>query len=240
MSAAGELTLAGGEIHVWAFGLDRPRAQADRAWAVLAEDERRRAEAFHFERDRQRFVAARAQLRERLAAYTGCEAREIRLVAGPFGKPALASDEASSADGLQFNLSHSQDQALLAVTRGGPVGVDLEQVRADVDAAGIVASHFSPAERAAWAALSESDRRAGFFRGWVRKEAYVKARGEGLSRAPERYTVGLAAGSAALLADEADANAAVHWRLEDLSAPAGFVAALAYAGPAKAVRRFIC
>lgn len=238
MSGTDEFLLAAGEIHVWAFGLDWTRSVADQAWAGLAEDERRRADAYHFERDRTRFVAARARLRELLAAYAGCAPREIRLMTGPYGKPALAP--AGAGAGLEFNLSHAQDQALLAVRRGGPVGVDLEQVRADVDAAGIVASHFSQAERAAWAALPEAERRAGFFRGWVRKEAYAKARGEGLSRAPERYTVTLAAGAAALLADEADAGASTDWSLEDLSAPAGFVAALAYVGPVRTLRRFAC
>lgn len=227
--------LAAGEIHAWSFALDLSDAVGRRLAALLSADEQERAAAFHFAHDRAHFSAARGRLRELLAGYLGTAPAALRFETGTHGKPRLAADFAA-AD-IRFNLSHSHGQGLVAVTRGVEVGVDLEQMRADVDAAGIVASHFSPAERAAWAALPEAQRHEAFFHGWVRKEAYVKARGEGLSHDSAAYTVELEpAARGALLADALSADAARAWRVEKLAAPAGFAAAIAYASPEKSVR----
>lgn len=231
MSADGVRALAKDEIHVWSFALG---VQAALLSVTLSPDERTRAAAFHFARDRGHFIAAHGRLRQLLSNYVDVAPSLLRFDTNAYGKPALA---ASLAGDLRFNLSHSHGHALLAVARGCEVGVDLEQMRDEVDCAGIVASHFSPAERQAWAALPEVKRRAGFFHGWVRKEAYVKALGEGLSHEANAYTVDLDPETPGkLVADTLISEAAEKWIVRALPAPAGFAAALAYAGPERCVR----
>ncbi len=235
MSGAGEFQLSAGEIRVWEFALELDAARARQVEAWLAPEELARADAFHFARDRAHFVAARGRLRELLGGCLGCAPAAVRFVVGSHGKPALAPG--SAADDLRFNLSHSHGRALLAVTRGAEVGVDLEQIRDDVDAAGIVAGHFSPAERAGWERLPEARRCEAFFHGWVRKEAYVKARGEGLARTPSAYTVGIEpAGPASLVADDLDPGAPARWLVERLPVSTGYVAAVSYSAPARVIR----
>jgi 4'-phosphopantetheinyl transferase len=122
------------------------------------------------------------------------------------------------------------------VARGCEIGVDLEAMRGDVDCAGIVASQFSPAERAAWGALPASVQPAAFFHGWARKEAYVKARGDGLSHPPDAYTVDLdPVGEGSLLADSSAPDAPAGWTVRAIRAPDRFAAAVAYAGPPRVV-----
>lgn len=233
-SAPDVLLLPDRVIHVWSFGLDLAPLDARRAESRLSPDERTRAAAFHFARDRSHFIAARGRVRELLAKYLGCAPAALRFALGSHGKPRLAGD--LEANDLRFNVSHSHGRALLAVTRGAEVGVDLEQIRSDLDADGIVAGHFSLAERTAWQALPEARRREAFFHGWVRKEAYVKARGEGLSREPSRYTVELEPEALGrLLADELTSDAPATWRIETLLAPTGYAAAIAYSGPERRI-----
>jgi 4'-phosphopantetheinyl transferase len=183
------------EVHVWLAGLDVARQPDD--LAPLSAEERRRAARFHFERDRRRFTAARSCLRRLLGAYLGVSPAAIAFGAGPQGKPHLAGPPAAS--GLRFNLSHAGDLALIAVTREREVGADVECIRPVADLARLAASCFSPAERAQLLALQPDDRLAAFFRGWTRKEAYLKARGIGLSCAPERVEVSVRADEPARL-----------------------------------------
>jgi 4'-phosphopantetheinyl transferase len=223
-----DLQLHDGEIHVWSYALDRAPEEIARLVAVLSAGERARAASFHFPRDRARFEVARTQLRALLAGYLGCGAAELVFGTGAHGKPTL---EQPAAGNLRFNLSHSYGQALLAVARGCELGVDLEQIRPDVDFEGIVESHFSPAERAAWTTLPPTRQPEAFFHGWVRKEAYVKARGEGLMRDGARYSVAITRPeTAALIEDTLAPGAEAQWCVDPVPAPAGFVAAVAYSG----------
>lgn len=233
MSDRTALELGADEIHVWSFGLEAPEAEVARQLSVLGTDEQARAAAFRRPRDRGHYVVAHAVLRERLAEYLGCGPARLCFRAGVHGKPELAEGFSTT---LRFNLSHSGGRALVAVARGCEVGVDLERMDRDVDLAGVVATHFSAAEQRAWSELPAALKPAGFFHGWVRKEAYVKARGEGLLRTGSSYTVELdPARPAALLADLLVPEALAHWRIEPLEVAPGFAAALAYAGPTRRV-----
>lgn len=159
------------------------------ALATLAPDEQERAARFHHERDRRRYLAARCALRERLAWHTGRSAASLRFVTGAQGKPAL-----QDAQTCRFNLSHSEDLALIGI--GGEdgdlseVGVDLEWHRPVEAADALARSHFTPAEQAAWAGFDPGSRDAVFLRLWTRKEACLKALGSGLSVAPTRVDAG--------------------------------------------------
>jgi 4'-phosphopantetheinyl transferase len=173
-------------------------------------------------------MAGRGALRHILAGYLGCAPAEIGFSYTAYGKPFLRNEE---KHGLRFNLSHSEDQALLAVTRGRVVGVDIEQIRPDFATEEIAKRFFSEREWKELRGLPAAERTTAFFRCWTRKEAFIKAVGEGLSFPLDAFAVSLAPGEpAALRWLRTDKDGARRWRLEDIAAPAGFLAALAVEG----------
>ncbi|MEJ6391561.1 4'-phosphopantetheinyl transferase family protein [Gymnodinialimonas ulvae] len=149
---------------------------ADRA--LLAPDEHARADRFHFDRDRERYIRGRAFMRRRLAEVTGRAAQALPLVDGPWGKPALRDGA------VAFNLSHSGALAVLAISRAGPVGIDVERIDRTIDVPGLSQSCFLPAERAVLDALEPDARQRRFFAFWTAKEAVMKRTGQGMSLPP--------------------------------------------------------
>jgi 4'-phosphopantetheinyl transferase len=196
---------------------------------TLAPEEHARAARFHFAHDRRRFTVTRGVLRRLLAAYSGIAAERIRLRYGPKGKPSLAPDR-----GLEFNVSHSGDVAVVAVARGRRIGVDVERLRAEVAIDRLAAAFFSAAERAALDRCDDARLRSAFFACWTRKEAYIKAHGLGLGLALDSFDVTVDPHAApALLATRPDAADARRWSMHALLPPPGYAAALAIeAGPA--------
>lgn len=224
------LELAGDEMHVWRARLDREPAVVRALRDALTPDERERADRFRFEKDRISFVVARGALRDILGRYLGSPPGAISFSTGEFGKPGLAA--AADESRLRFNVSHSYGLALYAVNRSREVGVDLELVREDFAGLEIAERYFSPREVRALRALPRESQAAAFFNCWTRKEAYIKARGDGLSHPLHGFTVSLAPGEPAeLLATEDDPAEAARWSLAELRPEAGFAAALAVKGP---------
>jgi 4'-phosphopantetheinyl transferase len=218
--------------HVWRVRLD-PSVDLQDSWELLSDDERNRAGRLVQEQHRRRFVAAHAGLRRILAGYTASAPRALEFARGPHGKPALAMAGAGSRPGLEFNLSHSGDLGLVAVARERPVGVDLERWKHEMDHLALAARFFSPAERASLQALAarRDDLVYGFFAAWTRKEAYLKARGEGVMRGLHHFDVTLAPEEPArLLADRLDA-AIERWRMRAIFPDPGFSAAIVVADP---------
>jgi 4'-phosphopantetheinyl transferase len=179
------------------FPLDIDAAAITRLDALLSPAERARAARFHSPRHAQRFIVAHARLRELLAPLLGIAPAQIEFAAGPHGKPALSG--AAAAAGIQFNLSHSDGMGFIGWARGREIGVDVECWRALRDEAALVRRFFSRAEIAAYEALPEAQRRAGFFALWTRKEAYVKAVGRGLGLPLHSFDVNLEQGEGARL-----------------------------------------
>jgi 4'-phosphopantetheinyl transferase len=199
--------------------------------ALLDDKERLRSRRFLRSADCSRFVLAHAALRLLLAGALGVEPASVRYVSGVHGKPRLAPGLVP----LEFNLSHSEGVALVAVARDRAVGVDVEHVRDMPDALNIAATHFSAAERAELRALSSADRRAGFFYCWTRKEAVIKTSGEGLSRALDSFDVDLAPGSTSALRRYAgEHGSGTDMIVRDLPSPPGYAAAGAVAAPESA------
>jgi 4'-phosphopantetheinyl transferase len=149
---------------------------ADRA--LLAPDERARADRFRFDRDRDRYIRGRAFLRRRLADVTRYAADAVPLIDGPWGKPALR------CGAVAFNLSHSGALAVLAISRAGPVGIDVERIDRTIDVPSLSQSCFLPAERAVLDALEPDARQRRFFAFWTAKEAVMKRSGQGMSLPP--------------------------------------------------------
>jgi 4'-phosphopantetheinyl transferase len=159
---------------IWLTDLDDPGSDPAAAFDLLSEDERARAGRFVFDVHRRRFVAGRAGLRTLLAERLACGPRDLRFEYGPSGKPSLAGGA------LRFNLSHSDRLALVAVARDAELGVDIERIRPLANMDLVAERVFSAAEREALGRVDPARRADAFFAGWTRKEAYIKARGEGI------------------------------------------------------------
>jgi 4'-phosphopantetheinyl transferase len=223
----GRAALAAGTVAVWRIPLVQPTEMIDACRALLSPDECRRADRYRFEPPRRRFTVTRAALRQCLAAILAADPLSLQLAAGPHGKPYL-----SAMPGLHFNVSHSHDAALCAITTVGPVGVDIEHIRPLRDADAIARHKFAPEEYAVWAALPDDQRLAAFFACWSRKEAFIKATGEGLYRPLSDFVVTLAPGEpAALLAVHSDPAAVAAWSYVPIPAPPGYATALLVQAP---------
>ena len=217
------------EVHLWRIDLALSATQLSELERLLLPDERERADRFQFAPDRARFVAARAALRGLLGRYAGMAPQRIKFNYGPHGKPALCAE--TGAGDLRFNLAHSEQWALCAVAWKREVGVDIEKVRACVDFESIANRFFSFREVGKLRALPADARRGDFFVAWVRKEAYAKARGEGLGLLLNRFEVSLLPGEpAALLHAQWDQQESQRWTLFDLAVAADHKAALAVEG----------
>jgi 4'-phosphopantetheinyl transferase len=218
-----ELTLAPDAVHVWRLPLAQPDHCLERLRQTLTPDERGRAERFYFERHRQRFLAGRGLLRAILARYLHQPPETLRFAYGLHGKPTV-----EAGGDLHFNLSHSGDAGLLGITHGREIGVDLEQVRPRGNLEELAQRFFAPAEVAALAAVAPAEKTLAFFHGWTRKEAFLKAGGEGLSRLLDQFTVSLRPGEPArLLAVAGDREEASRWELRALTPWPDFVACVA-------------
>ena len=193
------------DIEVWITDLDA----RDDAPLVLSPDERERAARFHFDRDRRRFVRCRTLLRQLIAQSLGCDAAAPAFRYNAYGKPEL--------DGIHFNVSHSANLAVIALTQV-PIGIDVETVDPKAEVMSLARTAFSADECAELAALPEEERVPAFFRGWTRKEAYLKLLGTGFSLPSDSFTVSLAAEPLTFLGDYA---------LRDLAVPPGFACAIA-------------
>ena len=213
------------EVHLWRCSLDHARASLDEAYAVLADDELERARRYKFTRDRRRFVAARSFLRSTLAEYLSVSARELSFVYGAFGKPGLSPRPDGAR--VEFNLSHSGDLAVLAVTRGPAVGVDVEQVIEVSELQGMASRFFSAHENAALKELPADTQNFAFYCCWTRKEAFLKALGHGLALPLDSFDVSLDVRRPRLIGVRNDPEAPSEWTLVHLCPAPGYVAALA-------------
>lgn len=221
-------SLDAGTVHVWRAPLDPPSGAVERCAALLSPDERARAERFRFERHRRQFTVARGVLRSLLGRCLGADPRGVELRYASHGKPELAGPAAAS--GIRFNVSHSGEMALYAVSLGREVGVDVEHLHPMDDAEQIAERFFSAAENAAFRALPAEAREEAFFLCWTRKEAYIKAIGEGLSLPLHEFDVSLAPGEPARLLGAVDRAQAARWTLCGLDPGPGYAGALVVEG----------
>ena len=248
-ATAGRPPLGDRGVHLWRAFLDAEPAALEAAARLLSEDEHARAGRFHFERHRRHFTLARGFLRTVLGLYLDIGPETVAFQYNRYGKPSLPPRLGDRK--LCFNLSHSGDWALCAVTRGREIGVDIEKIQPHRATAGIARRFFSPREVDALFALPEHLRAAAFFRCWTRKEAYIKAKGRGLSISLASFAVALAPEQpAALIWTGDDPEERHRWSLDDIDlddialdnidadihASHGYAAALAVEGPQPDVR----
>jgi len=223
------LDLASHQLDIWRARLDLPTDSLKTLEAALSVDEIQRADGFHLQGDKDRFIAAHGFLRDILARYHHCEPGQLSFSTNDYGKPALSMD--SSKRRMDFNLSRSEDLALVAVTWERKVGVDLERIRQGISAQVIARQYFSGSEFSELMALPSEQSEIGFFNCWTRKEAYIKAQGLGLSLPLESFDVSLSPNEPVILrATRPDPQEATRWTLLSLEVSPDYAAALAVEG----------
>jgi 4'-phosphopantetheinyl transferase len=179
--------LATGEVHVWRIDLDIHDDCWQTLTSLLSNDEHAKAERFHFAKHRRRHTVTHAALRILLGQYLACPPRNIAFGYNTHGKPRLAGEDQR----IRFNLSHTEDIMLVAFALDSEVGIDIEAVTRNVDYMGVGRRWFSALESRTLQSLPEHERVDAFFRAWCRKEAYIKARGEGMAHPLQRFSVAL-------------------------------------------------
>ncbi len=233
------LTLPRQTVHVWCISLEQPAPLIQRLEQLLSSDERERAARFHFERDRQRFIVGRGVLRTLLGRYLQVEPTRLKFRYGAQGKPYLAEESKDST--LCFNLAHSHELAVYAFTSEGEVGIDIEYIHPLADLDQIAARFFSKDESTILLGLPENQRLPAFFNCWTRKEAYIKALGEGLSHPLDQFQVSLLPEDPAqLLKVEGAPEEVSRWFMAAFVPAPGYVAALMVEGHERAVEYWQC
>lgn len=233
------LTLPHRTIHIWQVSLEQPAPLTQQLEQLLSADEQARAARFHFERDRRRFIVGRGTLRTLLGRYVQVEPTRLEFCYGAQGKPYLAQESTGGA--LRFNLAHSHELAVYAFTREGEVGIDIEYLHPLADLDQIAARFFSKAESTSLLGLPQDQRLIAFFNCWTRKEAYLKALGEGLSHPLDQFQVSFIPGEPAqLLKVEKSPEEVARWSLTAFVPAPGYVAALMAEGRDRSVAYWQC
>lgn len=208
-----------GEVHLGRLRIDRADPALENH---LTSDELDRASSFHFEVDRTRYVSSRGALRALLARYLDVEPRLVVVVTDPGGKPRLS--EVAHRSPIQFNVSHSGSLVVIGITRDMPIGVDVEETTSDIPHRAMARRFFSPEELGVFDASPVEEQADLFFAVWTRKEAYLKGIGEGLSIAPDSFSVSVAGSG---IAPVDDPSRSERWWTAGVDIAGGFHAALA-------------
>jgi 4'-phosphopantetheinyl transferase len=219
--------LAVDEIHIWRVDLPRMVNQLDALVPTLTEAEKSRAGQFYFENDQRSYLLQRGLLRQILAGYLGIRPQEVAFQYSSGGQPRLVDTTP------KFSLAHSGDLMLIAITHDTQIGIDVEMERilSDTDMTRIVCRRFSPEERHEYFALPAGDHMRAFYCGWTRKEAFLKAIGQGLAFGLDQVTVTLDPNQPAqLLALHGRSLPASRWSLYPLAPRPGYIGALAASG----------
>jgi 4'-phosphopantetheinyl transferase len=231
-----DIQLKDDNVDVWCVPLHMDPSTLNSLRTFLAEDERMRAGRLRFKRVREDYVAARGLLRLILGTYLNVQPKDLEFQYGQHGKPAL-TDELGRT-GITFNMSHSHGMALYCVALERELGADIEKIRADMSFEKIAKRFFTSLEYETMQKLPADQLKYGFFNCWTRKEAYIKAKGEGLSSLIGRFAVSLVPGEpAALLDHQLDAEEISRWSIMDLDVGPGYTAALAVEGKGVTVTR---
>lgn len=227
MPVSTELKLLQDRVDAWQFRTDLPDLSLTSFEEVLSEDELNRANRFRFDRLRRGYILSRGTLRFLCSRYLDVDPRSLAFTYGPNGKPEL--DPACS---LRFNLSHSGDITVFAFARDLDIGVDVEKIRTLDDIEAIVERFFCPEEAQEVLACSDADRPLVFHTCWTRKEAFIKATGDGLSTALDSFRVNLKPGAPSCLTHvNWDQEEGRRWTLQDLDLTLPYVGALCYHAP---------
>ena len=230
------LLLAKDEVHIWRGNLDLSESVIHQFTNVLSEDELDRANRFYFLKDKHRFISGRGMLRKILSFYLGVEPDEVPFQYSQYGKPYLSPEKVSSefsipAFEIAFNLSHSNSIALLGVTKSRRVGIDVEYAKHLPDADEIARRFFSPQENLIFQELTQKQKQTAFYHIWTRKEAFIKAIGEGLSYPLDQFDVSfLPEEQPCIKQISGDSNMGNRWSVKTLTPHPGYIGAIVVEG----------
>ncbi len=221
--AAPESTqLAAGDVHLWLVALKASDDDLKHSFSILDSIEQERADRFHFQRDRTRYILSHCALRKILAFYTGKKESSLEFEVTSYGKPSLVGG------GLEFNLSHSHELALIGVTQNSRIGVDVEHFRPNIECKKLAARFFSAPEIERLDNFGNEEVIAAFFHCWTRKEAYIKAIGEGLSMPLDSFAVSIdPLETSVRLETFADSGQAQRWSIHAFTPIHDYAAAVA-------------
>jgi 4'-phosphopantetheinyl transferase len=232
LNSPDNLILSEKEAHVWRADLNLNEGFQNSFLNLLSADEKNRAKKFRFAKDSQNFIVARGILRLLIGKYLEINPAEVSFQYSEFGKPSIAHNNS-----LQFNISHSQNIALFAFTKKFNIGIDVEFVNPNIEVKEIATSFFSTNEIKNLLALPEQQQTLGFFYCWTRKEAFIKAVGEGLSFPLDKFEVSLEPNKPAkLLATDWQPKDVAKWSIYSLSPKANFVGSLVIEGLVEKVK----
>jgi 4'-phosphopantetheinyl transferase len=209
-------------VVVWLANLPQVSDSLTALEALLDKRERDRATRFRFPEDRARFIAGRGLLRHGLSLYAPQVPAAMELAYSSMGRPVLPG----GYEAPQFSISHTRDVVALAFASGAQVGIDLEFTHPAVDQLELAERIMSEEDFQAFAALPREEKQPTFYRVWTRKEAYLKARGEGIATGLRDISVSFKEGPITTVTDRRDASAAT-WRLHALPLPAGYAGCVA-------------
>lgn len=227
-----KLTLNDAEAHIWRVDLDLDEYFRSSLLKLLSPDENDRARKFRFVKDSRNFIVVRGILRSLISNYLEINPAEISFQYSKFGKPSIADNNS-----LQFNISHSQSMALFGFTKKFNIGVDVEFVNPNIEVRDIAAKFFSRNEILNLFALPAEQQTLGFFNCWTRKEAFIKAVGEGLSFPLDQFEVSLEPDKPAkLLATDWDPKAVSKFSMYSLAAGVDYVGSLVIEGLVERVK----
>jgi len=218
------LALPEDEVHVWRASLEVPIPRIIDLHNLLSEDEVSRAGRYYFERDRRRFIVGRGQLREILCQYLGIDPQELTFDYNHYGRPELSNNHKE----IHFNLSHAGETVLYAITCGREVGIDIEYLHRDVDMELIIRRNCSEREKLDFDVVPGELKREALFNCWTRKEAYIKAQGDGLALSLNKFSVSLLPGEPAELIDtQGGVHETARWIIAEIDAGPGYIASIA-------------
>ncbi|MGD1702459.1 4'-phosphopantetheinyl transferase family protein [Dapis sp. BLCC M229] len=220
-----KLELSENNAHIWSTNLKLASSQIEELSTILSPDEIERANRFYFERDKNRFIIARGTLRKIISRYLNIEPKKLQFSYSDHGKPYLKNTS------ILFNLSHSQDLALYAVTKVNLIGIDLEYIRPMNDAESLAKRFFSAQEYNLISQLPPQKQQETFFKLWTCKEAYLKATGDGLAGGLEKVEISLIPEKPVdFFSINGNMEEASHWYLHQFIPQPNYIAAVAVAG----------
>jgi len=218
-----------GQVHIWQAELDLQADHIDILWPLLSKSEKSRAARFHFEQDRNRYIAAHGILRQILGRYLNIPAQEMQFKYGDYGKPEL--DAVHADNEITFNMSHSSGTALYGFTRNCPIGVDIERIKEVPDMDAVAGQFFSANETDNFNKLAQAKKIRAFYRCWTVKEAFVKAVGQGLHFPMDCIDICIDPDkSVRLIQVGGDAKEASQWWIKELIPGNGIAGAVAARG----------
>ncbi len=220
-----KLELSPNNVHIWSTNLKLLPSQIEKLSTILSSDEIDRAQKFHFEKDKNRFIIARGTLRKILSRYLKIEPKKLQFTYSERGKPYLANTS------ILFNLSHSQDLALYAITKVNLIGIDVEHIRPIKEAKNLAKRFFSAQEYNLLSQLPPQQQQETFFKLWTCKEAYLKATGDGLAGSLEKVEISLNPEKPIqFFSINRDIKEASRWYLDQFIPEPNYIAAVAVAG----------